>query len=220
LVSCGESLREDLADFLNPIKYENTYDAIFSGNYSRIHEEYDKVGVLQGKKVENGTFSKDEDGGNFSIEKQIEYEGNMVSDNVESYSYSLVYSSDDEQYKRKISINGGDGPYVDISKDDAIEAFTDIFFTGDEIYRYGGLYYGDYFQINALKSQEYLSLNDDRDILTFEAEDDNYIDGATSYQKISIDKRGMIVFCDEKLTANETGYYGIEKVDVNYNYFE
>jgi hypothetical protein len=105
----------------------------------------------------------------------------------------------------------------------AIEAFTDIFFTGDEIYRYGGLYYGDYFQINALKSQKYLSLSDNGDTLTFEAEDDNYIDGASCLSK-DIDRSTGVCssYCDEKLTANETGYYGIRgrSKRLTYNYFE
>jgi hypothetical protein len=62
---------------------------------------------------------------NFSIEKQIESDtGNMVSDNVESYSYSLAYDlAMLERYRRKISINGADGPYVDVSEDDRHRSF-------------------------------------------------------------------------------------------------
>jgi hypothetical protein len=220
LVSCGDTLREDLSEFLNPIKYEDTYDGLSSGSYSWRHEEYDKDGHSEGKKQENTSFSKSRDNDNFSIEKEISYTGNMVIENVESYFYSLAYDRDLDRYRRKISINGADSSYVDVSEDIAIEAFTEIFFTGDEIYRYGGLYYGDYFQINALKSQKYLSLSDNGDTLTFEAEDDNYIDGASVYQKISIDRHGMLIYCKEKMTANETGYYGTEEVEATYFYFD
>jgi|GEM_PF-2170463 hypothetical protein len=215
LVACStSSIPARLKTALDPINFNYAFSNDKSCNLTAGYEEYDADKNFVGSNSVQFSFATDEDNKDIYIHILRKFAGNKITGEITSEEYTINY--DNEKYYKKTSINEADPKTIEIDYQSAYGSLVNIFYSKDTTYKYGGLYYGDYFAANANKYYSYYTVNDDGTI-TFEAEDSNFFEGANSIQKLIIDKYGMLLYCDEKMTSNNNGSYATQVINAEYN---
>ena len=215
LTNCSNPIPSDLKAFLDPVSFNYAYDNIDSGSIISTYQEFDNKDNLLGEESIKLSFSKTIDDKDYYIHYLYNYRGNKIVDNRASYETIMTYDSINLNYSYKEVINGADPLVSSIPSSKAYEYFVSIFYTNESTFKYGGYYYGDYFSANSHNPNFTYKISDDN--LVFKADDENYVEGAYSSQTLCIEKHGMLVLCDEKITIDKTKYYATQKIYSTYN---
>lgn len=216
LSSCSEDLPEDLKEFLSPINYQDAIKYTNNGIVYSSYQEYDENNSLIGSAIIEFEFKKAYGETNsFDFSATYNFSGNKIIAEVNKKVLSLKFSVEDDTYIETTAINDGEVKEENISSDSAYQRMLLIFYSSDELYKTGGLYYGDYFSANARKYSESYFLNEDN-TLSFIAEDDVYYEGAHSEQNLKINSYGMLLYCKQKLTVVSNNAYATLEINAEY----
>lgn len=215
---CGESfieLSSDVYNFLYTIDFNNTFKSVNTGDIEITYTEYYSDGKEAGKSISKLTFSKTSLNSDFYFHYDVVNSGNQISNNDSVMCSSTELKNIDGTYLLTKKQDENE-TFEEVDYDEAYSMFSSIFFNNDTPFRYGGLYYGDYFQANSHKYGNNFILNGD--ILTFKIIGDNTMfEGATCDQKISINSFGMLTNCYEKVLIDSTKVSAVYTLNANYN---
>lgn len=194
LVGCNNSpVPEDIKSFINGINFNVTYKTLKEGVFSQSYVETLK-NVEAGTNSIEFTFSQDED--NFNYHALYTYGGNQIKDNVTSKEVTMKFISQD-LYIREVKINSMVSETKQMNYEDAHAYWYTIFDSGKNSYRFGGLYYGDFFAINMNSYYNLYSLNKDKNTITVKETGAVYIEGIFLDQEIEMDSMGMLLYKKE-----------------------
>ena len=217
VTGCASSvdIPDDIYNFLDSIEFNNTYQNVNSGEIEFSYRESDNTGFVAGEKKEKLSFSKTAQNQNFYFVYEASFTGNQIDSETKISSTKIVLKGVNEEYILETT-NNGELTSKEVPYDQAYSMMNSIFFTGDNPFRYGGLYYGDYFQANSHKyGNSYILENE---ILTFKIKDDKTMfEGATCDQELQIDKLGMLIYCSEKVVVDSTKNCAEYVITGNYN---
>lgn len=216
LSGCSADLPENLKAFLSPINYQDAIKNTNKGSIFSLFQEFDSNNNLIGSNSIEFNFKKEygkQDSFDFSA--SYIFEGNKIVSNLNKKYISLKFDSEKDSYIESTSINKGEIVDETISDDAAYQRMLLIFYSSDELYKTGGLYYGDYFSANVRKYSENYVLNNDN-TLSFIAEDDVYYEGAHSEQNLKINSNGMLLYCKQKLTISSNNAYATLLINATY----
>ena len=199
LVGCTPVIPEgDIKDFLANISFENTYSNV---NYGKsiidvkhnqdenvvlgeltIINEFDKVNdelYFYSNTIVKGNFHKNEGGDyDFYNEERLIY----INEDNEIHTYLKV----DDEYKSESN-----------DLESLTNKITSFFYNQLDVnYHSGGLYFGDFIMMNCGKYYNRFSLNENKDIITYQINtSSNSIDRGEviSIHKFSSDKYGMLL---------------------------
>ena len=181
-----------IRDFVNGINFNNITAHLRSGVFSQTYEEVLNKEV-SGKNSIEFAFSSKEDEMNYHA--VYTFEGNQVKDNITSKEVTLTYEGP-ENYKYEVKTNLETTSEV-LNYEKAHEKFYKIFDSGVNPYRFGGLYYGDYFAINMNKFYKLYFLSNDGKTLSLKENNASYYEQLTLSQQIDIDVNGMLLYKKE-----------------------
>ena len=177
--------------------------------------EIDSTGLINGEKKESLIFSKTSQNQDFYFCYEASFSGNQIDSTTKITSTKVELKEVSDAYVVETT-NNGSLTSEQISYDEAYSMMNSIFFTGDSPFRYGGLYYGDYFQANSHKYGDRYILENNN--LTFKIENDKTMfEGATCNQEITIDDFGMLIFCKEEVIIDRTKNRAVYNINGIYN---
>ena len=217
VTGCASSvdIPEDIYNFLHSIEFDNTFLNVNSGKINFSYSEIDASGSINGEKKETLIFSKTSQNQDFYFCYEASFSGNQIDSKTKITSTKVELKEVNDNYVVETT-NNGSLTSEQIPYDQAYLMMNSIFFTGDSPFRYGGLYYGDYFQANSHKYGNRYILEDSN--LTFKIEDDKTMfEGATCNQEITIDDYGMLIFCEEEVVIDRTQNRAVYNINGIYN---
>ena len=152
---------------------------------------------------------------NVDNEYYINDSGNQINSTTKITSTKVELKEVNDAYVVETT-NNGSLTSEQIPYDEAYSMMSSIFFTGDSPFRYGGLFYGEYFQANSHKYGDRYILENNN--LTFKIENDKTMfEGATCNQEITIDSFGMLIFCEEEVIIDRTKNRAVYNINGIYN---
>ena len=134
------------------------------------------------------------------------FTGDQIKENIESKIIELSYISQDNFVLKK-TVNG-QLTTENLNYEEAHKHYYKIFDAGTNVYRVGGLFYGDLIAVNESKFYNYYSLNEEKTELTMEEKEAQYTDSFLLDQKIVIDKKGMLLQKEEYAYSKTNSDYG------------
>lgn len=199
LSGCTMEIPEgDIKDFVEAINYNTTFDKVDYGKSVIEVKHYTNEDEVAGTLKITTCFDKENEELYYYNETNVT--GNYYGNAEGQYSYynqkSLVYSNDNEIVE---AFRNTDDVIQETQH--SIESLTDLiegFFYNkvDAGYHTGGMYYGDYVQVNCGKYYELFSLSEAKDVLTYKVttssmdSDKNEI---LTMHEFSINKLGMLL---------------------------
>lgn len=215
--SCvGDKLPSEMRAFLDKIDYTNTFDVISSGKTSVLYIERNGDKVL-GNKNEVLEFSKDVENKKLYYSYKATFGGNQIKDEVLNTSSLMTYDEVKDEYLFESSINDVIQKKV-IPYEEAFKTIVNIFFTKQHTIREGGLFYGEYFTANIHRLLPFYKI--ENDTMIFQTSDENYYEGALMEQFLKIDKYGMLIECNEKMTIKSNGQSGQYTIKSEFSYLD
>ena len=217
ITGCASSvdIPDDIYNFLDSIKFNDTFLNVNSGEINFSYFEIDSTGLINGEKKESLIFSKTSQNQDFYFCYEASFSGNQIDSKTKITSTKVELKEVSDAYVVETT-NNGSLTSEQISYDEAYSMMNSIFFTGDSPFRYGGLYYGDYFQANSHKYGDRYILENNN--LTFKIENDKTMfEGATCNQEITIDDFGMLIFCKEEVIIDRTKNRAVYNINGIYN---
>lgn len=213
LTSCGVKLRKDIKDFLDPISFNNARNNVKKGHF--IDKNEGKV-----------------NGQDFVFYEEIEFEigENKAITYMHKYKSVNYGSVRDDEYEESISMNENkyiftdkNGGVNELSYDAAFNK-TNRFFYSDYYeqsnHHYGAMYYGDILKSEAAKLQDFITISDNKEILTYNIDgfkSDSQVGTAIMKINYSVNKLGMLLsLVDEgHIENNDTSYFR-ETIEATY----
>lgn len=192
----NKDIPENIRNFVNGINFNNINAHLKSGSFSQTYEETQNKEIT-GKNSINFEFSVNQDEMNYHA--IYTYEGNQIKNEIVSKEVTLTYVTQ-ETYNYEIKVNSEVTTSEVLNYEKAHEKFYMIFDSGVNSYRFGGLYYGDYFAINMNKFYNLYSVNAEGNVLTLKEENAPYYDTLLMSQQIDIDVNGMLLYKKEFAT--------------------
>lgn len=208
VTSCGNNLRQDIADFIKPFSYQTARNSVKYGHYIDKNEgKNNGVSFLQINEV---SFDVREDG---------------IVSFLHHYESSNYPGSVDESFDEKITTVDGKYIYDNrgvISELTYNEAFnkTDLFFYlnyyPDTGHHDGGMYYGDIIKAEAYKQQQFITINESKTELRYYVKNVK-TENATITMDFAVNTLGMYVYVDDS-GASDTNpnTYFHETITVEY----
>ena len=219
VAGCGTrtDLPEDIYNYLKAFSFNKTYYETNGGKVISTYQEFDSNNNIKGEKKEVFTFSKTSENTDFEFEYKCEFSGNQIdaNDGLKTTTAEL-FKNDNGDYQIIKKENSTITLDETLIFENAYSYMISIFYTNDSPYRYGGLYYGDYFQINSHTFGLNYKIKEDGNLYFESKHDENYFEGAVASQILAINNNGMIVYCDQKVTINETKEYATQKIEATY----
>jgi len=180
------------------------------------YKEFDKDNNSTGSLLIDFNFEKDDKNKCYYFHSIYTYTGNKIDDDIVSLETTITTKDDSNLYQKDISTNGSEVVTTFVNYETVYSTSVSVFYTNDNTYKNGGLFYGDYFSANASKYSYYYKI--DNEDLTFKCEDElNYYKGASLDQELTIDNKGMLIYCDETMTIIDSKDYATQKIEANYN---
>lgn len=217
ITGCASSvdIPDDIYNFLDSIEFNDTFLNVNSGEINFSYFEIDSTGLINGEKKESLIFSKTSQNQDFYFCYEASFSGNQIDSTTKITSTKVELKEANDAYVVETT-NNGSLTSEQISYDEAYSMMNSIFFKGDSPFRYGGLYYGDYFQANSHKYGDRYILENNN--LTFKIENDKTMfEGATCNQEITIDDFGMLIFCEEEVIIDRTKNRAVYNINGIYN---
>lgn len=215
---CGNTtdLPADIYNYLKQFSFNKTYANTNQCVLTSLYQEFDKDGNLIGEKKEDLNFSKTEENEDLRFDYICQNFGNQVEANDGlNIKETTLFTNNSGKYEILKTENGKSILNEELIFQDAYSYMISLFYTNDSPYRYGGLYYGDYFQINSHTFGLNYKIKDD--FLYFESKnDENFFEDAIASQIIAINNNGMLVYCNQTLTNTVTGNYATLLLEATY----
>lgn len=217
ITGCASSvdIPDDIYNFLDSIQFNDTFLNVNSGEINFSYFEIDSTGLINGEKKESLIFSKTSQNQDFYFCYEASFSGNQIDSTTKITSTKVELKEVNDAYVVETT-NNGSLTSEQIPYDEAYSMMSSIFFTGDSPFRYGGLFYGEYFQANSHKYGDRYILENNN--LTFKIENDKTMfEGATCNQEITIDDFGMLIFCEEEVIIDRTKNRAVYNINGIYN---
>jgi len=216
LVSCSSNIPDDLKAFLKPISYSYANNNINSGNVSSYYSEFDANGSLVGDYTIKFSFSRNNEGNDYYLHSIETFSGSKIKDSLVKIEKRVYLNADDKSFYKAVLNNDEIVTNKILSIYDVKTELQNVFYTNDTTYKYGGLYYGDYFSVNSNNSTFTYKIEDEN--LIFKADnDENYVEGAIASQLLAIEKHGMLINCEQEITIKETNQVARQDIKAEYN---
>src|SRR5574344_106160 len=216
LVSCSSNIPDDLKDFLKPISYSYANNNISSGNVLSYFCELDENGTIVGDDEIKFSFSRNSDATEYYMHSIETFKGNKIKDSLVKIEKKVYLNTSDNWFYKEVLNNDNVVSSKVLSIYDVQTELQNVFYTNDTTYKYGGLYYGDYFSVNSNNSTFTYKIEDDN--LIFKAEnDESYIEGAIANQILAIEKHGMLVNCEQQIIIKDTNIIAMQDIKAEYN---
>jgi hypothetical protein len=144
------------------------------------------------------------------------FKGNKIKDSLVKIEKKVYLNTSDNSFYKEVLNNDNVVSSKVLSIYDVQTELQNVFYTNDTTYKYGGLYYGDYFSVNSNNSTFTYKIEDDN--LIFKAEnDESYIEGAIANQILAIEKHGMLVNCEQQIIIKDTNIIAMQDIKAEYN---
>jgi len=208
LVGCGgSSLREDIASFISSFSYKKARSEVNKGSY---------VSELISKDVE-GSIVTETESCSFDLTVQ----------DVVSYNYSYIKNVDGQKTIKNKKVETIDNKYVltyngvtsEISYSEAYNITNSFFYNKynqSTDYHYDGMYYGDIIKESALKQQDFVTIDKEKQLYTYNVP--GVLEGNIVCEiNYSVNQLGMLVNLKDKLyDKNNEEIYIVQTITVTY----
>lgn len=217
LVSCGTQISKELEDYLLNMNYQKVYDDTNNGLVKSTYDEYNNDLLV-------GTHYQEKEFGRrlldtrmiYTISIRDDYTGNKIENTIKNNYLTISFDGEKNSYFKSIDINGAITESL-ISDADAFNAYKTIFYLYDSPYKGGGIYYGDYCAVKSKNFDGSYKINNDGS-LTYKSHDDASYAGSVIEEEFTINKYGLMLAVNEKMSVVGTSNYATQLVETKYNY--
>ncbi len=223
IAGCQKSYKPDpeVEEYLNgDISAQNAMNAVKTANYTVKETKSKFDGTVTGTSVTE-VFIDLTDKNSRVVRIKITTDGDYSDGKTKE---SLVTIKRENSVYVHQKTENGKTETKEVTEDFATDYVTKLFFTFNDAYYEGGLYYGDYFRLYIYKyPSQFFFVDKENDLCAFhQARFVEYKDvgKVTFVQKTKINRLGLLRFNEERYESEEKDFSLVSTLNADYVYFE